>query len=120
MNKLKLMIIGVLLAAGVSCSSENEDDIQPKPSAERCEDNTATLSGDVQAIITNNCAVPGCHVSGTGRVDFTVKQNIIQSASTISSYTESGFMPPSGSGRSLTQSQKDDVFCWVSAGAQDN
>ncbi|AWW33277.1 2-polyprenyl-6-methoxyphenol hydroxylase [Echinicola strongylocentroti] len=120
MNKLRLMIIGVLLAAGMSCSSENEDDIQPDPSGNRCEDVSSTLSGDVQSIITSNCATSGCHVSGTGRVDFTDKQNIIEYASTINSYTQSGFMPPSGSGHSLTAGEKDKIFCWVSAGAQDN
>ncbi|QDH80021.1 2-polyprenyl-6-methoxyphenol hydroxylase [Echinicola soli] len=120
MNKLRLIIFGILLTVGMSCSSENEDDIQPDPSGDRCEDVSATLSGDVQSIITSNCAVPGCHVSGTGRVDFTNKQNIIQRASTINSYVQDGIMPPSGSGKSLTAGEKDDIFCWVSAGAQDN
>lgn len=120
MKKIKLLPILLLLLGGISCGSENENDIQPDPSQDRCEDTQATLSGSVQSIVTSNCAVSGCHVSGTGRLDLSVKQNIIQSSATINSYVQSGFMPPSGSGRELTSAEKDEIFCWVSAGAQDN
>ncbi|MBD8487134.1 2-polyprenyl-6-methoxyphenol hydroxylase [Echinicola sp. CAU 1574] len=120
MKNLFCIVIGLLLVTGLACSRENEEDIIPTPTPDKCADNTATLSGEVSTIIQNNCAVSGCHVAGTGRVNFTIKQNIIDNATQIRTYTQSGFMPPSDSGRSLTTSQKDDIFCWVSAGAQDN
>lgn len=120
MKRFKYWLALGAVALMFSCGSEDEDDITPKPSEDRCEDNNATLSGSVGTIISTNCAISGCHVSGTDRVDLTVKANIIQNATLIRTYTESGFMPEASSGRTLTQAQKDDIFCWVENGAQDN
>jgi hypothetical protein len=114
-----LASFAALLSISISCGSESEDQLPP-PSAVRCEDSNPTLSADVLPIIQQNCAVSGCHVAGTGRADFTVKDNILQYASTISANTQSGFMPPAGSGRSISATQKELIFCWVTKGAQDN
>ncbi|MCE7057891.1 2-polyprenyl-6-methoxyphenol hydroxylase [Algoriphagus sp. AGSA1] len=108
-----------LLLISISCSSESEDQLPP-PSANRCEDSNASLSADIIPILQQNCAVSGCHVAGTGRADFTVDDNIIQFASQISTNTQAGTMPPSGSGRSLSNEQKELIFCWVNGGAKDN
>jgi hypothetical protein len=111
--------IAALLLISISCASESEDQLPP-PSTVQCGDSNPTLSADVLPIIQQNCAVSGCHVSGTGRADFTIKDNILQFASTISANTQSGFMPPASSGRSITAAQKELIFCWVTKGAQDN
>src|SRR5690606_28263802 len=97
---------------------ENEEDLTPED--EVCLDNTATLSGSASTIINTNCAVPGCHVAGTGRANFTIKGNIIQNASTSRTFTQNGIMPPPRSGRSLTAEEKQRLFCWVENGALDN
>ncbi|WP_186756832.1 MULTISPECIES: 2-polyprenyl-6-methoxyphenol hydroxylase [Echinicola] len=121
MKSSKILLISCMLLGMLACGSENEDDIMPNnPSADRCDDNEATLSGEVSTIIENNCAISGCHVAGTGRVDLTVTSNIIQNATQIRSYTESGFMPEASSGLTLTQTQKDDIYCWVANGANNN
>jgi len=52
--------------------------------------------------------------------DLTVKENIIQNASLIRTYTQDGIMPPPESGRTISQQQKNDIYCWVQNGAQDN
>ena len=106
------------ISSMLACNSENEEDMIPDDDV--CMDNTATLSGAVSTIISTNCAVPGCHVSGTGRANLTVKENIIQHASQIRTFTQNGIMPPPSSGRTLTAQQKQDIFCWVENGAQDN
>lgn len=111
--------ITALLLISISCVSDSEDQL-PTPDPDRCEDNNATLSGDVMPLMQQNCAVSGCHVAGTGRVDFTIKENILQYASLISTNTQAGIMPPPGSGRSISATQKDLIFCWVSNGAEDN
>lgn len=103
----------------ISCSSESEDQV-PAPTANKCEDSNVSLVNDIIPIVEQNCAVAGCHVSGTGRVDFTVKTNIISNASQIRTNTQAGSMPPASSGRSLTTAQKDEIFCWVTNGAKDN
>ena len=79
-----------------------------------------SFSARISSIIENNCAVAGCHVSGTSRVDFSVKANILDNAAGIRSRTRSGNMPPSASGRSLNESQIDEITCWVEDGAPDN
>ena len=112
---------GLLLLLGfpfLACNSENEEDILP--GEELCQDNTATLSGVVSTIIETNCAVSGCHVQGTGRVNFTINENIIQNATQIRNFTHEGIMPPPESGNSLTAQEKMDIRCWVENGAQDN
>ncbi|OOG76724.1 2-polyprenyl-6-methoxyphenol hydroxylase [Algoriphagus sp. A40] len=111
--------LAAILLISISCASESEDQLPP-PSAVRCETSNPLLSADVSPIIQQNCAVAGCHVSGTGRADFTIKDNILQYASTIMANTQSGFMPPAGSGRSITATQKELIYCWVTKGAQDN
>lgn len=119
MKRISYLLSGLLLVLFmVACNSENEEDILPEE--EICQDNTATLSGAVSTIIETNCAVSGCHVSGTGRVNFTVSENIIQNAAQIRSFTQAGIMPPPESGGSLTAQEKRDIRCWVENGAQDN
>jgi uncharacterized membrane protein len=107
------------LLISISCASESEDQLPP-PDSTRCEDSNVKLSTDILPIIQQNCAISGCHVSGTGRADFTVKDNILQLASTISAHTQSGFMPPAGSGMSITDVEKELIYCWVKKGALDN
>ncbi|MEX0882222.1 MAG: 2-polyprenyl-6-methoxyphenol hydroxylase [Cyclobacteriaceae bacterium] len=102
----------------LSCSSENEEDLLPED--ERCGEQSASLSDDVIPIINQNCAVSGCHVSGSQRVNLSVKENILQYANQIRNFTQSGFMPFQGSGISLSDSEKETIFCWVENGALDN
>src|SRR5690606_16184866 len=118
MKALKHIMLGMAISFMLACNSENEEDLSPDDDI--CMDNTATLSGAISTIINTNCAVPGCHVSGTGRANFTVKENIIQYASQIRNFTQNGIMPPPSSGRTLTTQQKQDIFCWVENGAQNN
>ncbi len=121
MKLMKYLLVFMLLAFTASCSSENEEDINPgNGDDDPCENNNATLSGDVMAIINTNCAVSGCHVAGTDRVNFTIKDNIIQYATTIRTYTQSEFMPPPEANNTLSEQEKDDIYCWVTNGAQDN
>jgi uncharacterized membrane protein len=110
-----------ILLVFAACSSESEDSLPPPPPpSETCEDMNVSLVQDVLPIIQQNCAVSGCHVAGTGRVDFTIKENVIQNASLIRTNTQSGIMPPPGSGKSLTAAEKETIACWVQNGAQDN
>lgn len=74
---------------------------------------------DIQSIITTNCAVSGCHVSGgAAPITFTTFSNIQSRASQIKSMTQSGSMPKDGS--KLPQAQLDLIGCWVDDGALNN
>ncbi|MDH5598588.1 MAG: hypothetical protein OEY34_05660 [Cyclobacteriaceae bacterium] len=70
---------------------------------------------DFKNIISQNCAVSGCHVSGTLRVDFTVDQNLVNYAGSIKTKTGNNSMPPGAS--KLTVSEKASIACWVDDGA---
>lgn len=114
-------ICTVCMIIFLACSSESEDALPPPPTpSQDCEDKDVSLAQDVIPIIQQNCAVSGCHVAGTGRVNFTVKANIVQNASLIRTNTQSGIMPPAGSGSSLSAEQKAAIACWVQNGANDN
>lgn len=71
----------------------------------------------VNDIISNNCAVSGCH-NGTISPDLRSSTTIGDRASRIRSRTTSKSMPPASSGRSLTDEEIQQIACWVDAGAE--
>lgn len=75
--------------------------------------------GQINTIIQTNCAVPGCH-AGNQAPDFRVAANITGSANRIQIRTGARTMPPSGSGRSLTDAEIAAIACWVADGAPGN
>jgi len=79
-----------------------------------------SFQSEIEAIINTNCAVSGCHVSGTSRPDFTVFSNIQSRAGGIKSRTQAGTMPPASSGNSLSEEEIQKIACWVDDGAQNN
>ncbi len=123
-QKTVLVMLSTLVATlmiAFSCTSDSEDQVPtPPPVSKACEGSTASLVTDIMPILQQNCAVSGCHVSGTGRPNFTNKATVIQFASQIRTNTQSGVMPPATSGKSLTAAEKTLISCWVSNGAKDN
>lgn len=79
-----------------------------------------SFNASVKSIIETNCAVSGCHVAGTGRANFTQFSTIQDNASTIKSHTQSGTMPPEGSGHTLTDSEIQEIACWIEDGTPQN
>jgi hypothetical protein len=85
------------------------------------------LVTQIMPILSANCATnssgSGCH-NGTGTAgssrNWLSKSQVISNATSINNAVQSGFMPQAGSGRSLTQDEKDLIFCWVNDGAPDN
>jgi hypothetical protein len=73
----------------------------------------------IKAIIQTNCAVSGCH-NGSQSPDLTNNNIIVSNANRIQSRTAVRTMPPSSSGRSLTQTEIDQIACWVADGASTN
>ncbi len=69
-----------------------------------------------KAIISanNKCASAGCHVAGTGRVNFTVEANIVAQAATIYSKVNAGTMPTGGV--TITTMEKQAILDWSVAG----
>ena len=108
--KISLLFFGMVCA---SCSYESEE---VPDSIVNCEE--ITFSGNVEMIISTNCAIPGCHVPGTLRVSWQKFSNVQAFAEEIKSRTGTLDMPRGGG--SLTPEEIDILACWVDAGAQDN
>lgn len=122
---LKLKLLAVTLFAGITllaaCSDDNEEDLlDDGDDTDDCGAETVSLADDIEPIIASNCAVSGCHVTGSQFPDFTQKQNIISHASSIRTRTSNGSMPPPQSGRSLSSEQISKISCWVENGAKDD
>ncbi|EMR01898.1 SprB repeat-containing protein [Cesiribacter andamanensis] len=79
-----------------------------------------SYEAEVRTIIQSNCAISGCHASGTPQPDFTNLSTIQARAADIKTRTQNGSMPPPGSGVSLSQDQVAAIACWVDDGALDN
>ncbi len=75
-----------------------------------------SLSSDIMPIMTNDCAITGCH-NGSISPRLTTNAEIISNAGRIKSETQSGSMPRD---RTLTQAEIDLIACWVDDGALDN
>lgn len=75
--------------------------------------------GTIKSIVQTNCAITGCH-NGSRSPNLTLDGNIGSSASRIQARTAARTMPPSSSGLSLSQTQIDQIACWVADGAKTN
>jgi hypothetical protein len=76
-----------------------------------------SYEASIKTIIETNCAISGCHVSGTGRQNFTGFSTIQGNAAGIKTRTQNKTMPQTGS---ITQEQINLIACWVDDGAQNN
>ena len=114
MYKLLALFLAVFL---YSCTSDNLEEYY---GVIDCESLGVSFSKDIQPIISTNCAISGCHVSGTGLPDWTKYENLAANAQKVKQRTFSGEMPPSISGRSLTIEEVNKISCWADAGAPNN
>ena len=78
-----------------------------------------TWSGSVKDIISARCAIPGCHVAGTGLPNWEFLINIQENASLIIQRINLREMPPAGS-FALTDREIRLITCWAHDGALDN
>ena len=76
-----------------------------------------SYASSIKPIISNSCAISGCHDGSTSQTNFSIFSNVQSSASSIRSRTQSGSMPKNSS---LTQAQIDAIACWVDDGAFEN
>jgi len=116
-NLFKLLCIVWIVVIAISCTSDNFEDYYEMLD---CETANISFSSDIKPIIDTNCAVSGCHVTGTGLPSWETYANISANAGKIASRTAAGEMPPSISGKSLTIEQVQKIQCWVGSGAPNN
>ncbi len=113
----RLLFIAIIYLVS-SCASDSEEDILQI--ADQC-DTAVSFQSEVQAILTNNCAVPGCHNGDNGSSrNWLVFDNVQNKSQAIRSRTSARSMPPSSSGITLTSAQIQTISCWVEQGSQNN
>ena len=85
-----------------------------------CTNNTSkSFAANVSPIIQNNCAIAGCHATGSsnGPGALTNYTQISSNSFAIRAAVLSGTMPKNSS---LTSAQKASIVCWIDAGALNN
>jgi len=78
-----------------------------------------TWSDTIKDIISDSCALPGCHVSGTGLPEWKNLSIFQANAGLIKTRINNGSMPPAGA-TSLTNKEIARITCWIDDGALDN
>lgn len=109
-------------------SNNNNNSSASSTSGWKCSPDTSYFQYDVLPILVSKCGISGCHDAGTKADGYqftdyatSVKKGVSAGkASSSKIYTEitKGSMPPSGSGITMTQSQKDAIAKWINQGAK--
>ena len=100
-----------------SCESKNAEEEYPTVD---CNTEQLTYDTDVKPIVDANCAVPGCHVPGTGRA---VLENYVQVKSIVDNgqfedrVLTNKTMPPN---QALSVCNLDKLQAWLNNGAPEN
>ena len=121
-SSLLLLCTLCIVVLGLSgCYYDNEAELYPNS---YCDTTNITYSGSIAAIMSGNCATPGCHVTGgSGTGDFTnysgVKSQVDNGRLLPSVRRESTSipMPPTGS---LRDCDIKKLEIWVQQGAPNN
>ena len=113
-----LFILFLLLFGASSCYYDVESELYPTACTPP---EQALYSVDIQPIISNSCAVSGCHVSGgtgTGNYqNFTAVQSAANSGALLVEVIQDRTMPPSSS---LSDCDRQLIQQWVEEGALNN
>lgn len=116
MNKIKIVSFFIFLGVLAVSSCKNDDD----DGGGGIDCSTITFSGDIAPIIQNSCSIGGCHDAGSVNGDYTTYAGLETKAKDGTMEQEvitDMTMPKSGS---LTQTELDQIQCWLDAGAPDN
>ncbi len=79
-----------------------------------------SYANDIRPILDANCQVSPCHGTDSGLPSWATYENVSANAANIKSKTGAKIMPPSESGRSLSDAQIQLIADWVDDGAENN
>lgn len=116
---IKKIFIGLALTGMLMSACNNDKEDQLNAGGDTCTGINAAFAANVSPIIQTNCAVSGCHNSGStnGPGALTSYTQIKNAASAIKATVQAGTMPKGGS---LSAGDKKIITCWVDAGAPNN
>ena len=118
MRKNVMMIVAVTGILVLNSCTYNKE--QAIPNANTCGPTPATYSGDIKALIANNCALSGCHNLATASGG-QVFENYSQVKASIDRIRQRAVvertMPATGP---LNAGDYDKLKCWIDRGAQND
>jgi hypothetical protein len=122
MKQKVIIIFGCILSVVSSCYYDKEDKLYPNSAKTNttatCDTTDRKYSTYVQGVISTNCAISGCHVAGTTRVDLS---NYPSLKANIAAVTDRAIvkknMPPSGP---LSNCDITKLKMWIDNGALQN
>jgi len=100
------------------CYYDNVEELYP--GANNCDITNTSFQAVIKPIIDTNCAVSGCHVSGTGRKDLTTYQGIkdvVDDGRLEQHVIIQKDMPPS---QPLSICNREALKAWIADGASSN
>ena len=110
MNR-KILILALLFTAGSFAGCKKASSSYTPD----CSGKAKSYKTDVAPIMQTTCI--GCHYFGSGIVDLSTYATVFSSRSSIRDDVASGKMPQTGT---LTDSQKNNILCWIDSGAANN
>ncbi|MDO9000816.1 MAG: hypothetical protein Q7W45_13695 [Bacteroidota bacterium] len=118
MNKISFLFSGLFLIFLVAGCEKKVGKTAPVVAAAFTCDSIKYAS-HIQPIITKNCAISGCHISGFSSGDFTsyagLNTKVVPGKFKLRVFdSPNNPMPPSGQ---LPQAQLDSIKCWLDRGA---
>lgn len=114
----KLLISSALLLFLISCKKKDSNSTTTSFTPD-CSGAAASYMVTVGPLITSNCATSGCHAAGNtnGPGALTTYAQVKSSSASIRSSVLNGTMPKNST---LTSAQKNNIICWIDAGAANN
>lgn len=106
-----------VLILSFGCASDNLEEFYGEDDV--CNEGVSFM-GDIKPIIETNCLLSGCHGDNSALPDWGDFSVFQANAQKVKTRTSNGTMPPSGSGRSLTEEQVQKIACWADNGALNN
>ena len=116
--KLYSILLSLVLILLTACYYDNVEELYPGGGP--CDVSNVTYTLDIQPMIDTNCAISGCHVAGTGRVNLTTYtglKNIVDDGRLVTRVIVQKDMPPS---QPLSKCQMDKIQAWIDQGAPEN
>ncbi|HEV8282871.1 MAG TPA: hypothetical protein VGQ09_01100 [Chitinophagaceae bacterium] len=112
---ISLIIISFIFFVACKKSSETTQTTQPPLDCST----PKSFSAHVLPITSANCAISGCHGSGSnnGPGQLITYQQIFNSRAIIRSAVASGLMPQ---GSRLSEAEVNTILCWIDNGAPNN
>lgn len=115
MNK-KILILCACSTLISGCYYDVEEELYPQKN--NCDLSDITYSTKIKSIVSQNCALSGCHVTGAQQPDLSDYNKLSANASRVNAQAVvSKIMPPSGP---MNSCDIEALKAWIDAGAANN